>query len=57
MIDGPDNAQNAADEIALTQVSRAPATRLELRLDLAPAEADRDRLSIGRRGRRTRSCW
>jgi len=46
--DDPDNAQKAArdaDEIALTQVSKAPATRLKLHLDLAPEEADRERLS------------
>ena len=46
--DDPDTAAKAArdaDEIALTQVTKAPATRLKLHLDLAPEEADRARLS------------
>lgn len=45
--DEHDTAQKAAqdqDEIGLGQVSKAPATRLKLHLDLAPEEADRDRL-------------
>lgn len=46
--DDPDSAKKAlddADEIALTQVSKAPATRLKVHLDLAPQDADRERLS------------
>lgn len=46
--DDHDNARKAADdqdEIGLAQVSKAPATRLKLHLDLAPEEADRDRLA------------
>lgn len=43
-----DNAKKAAedqDEIGLGQLSKAPATRLKLHLDLAPEDVDRDRLA------------
>jgi nitric oxide reductase NorD protein len=43
-----DNAKKAADdqdEIGLGQISKAPATRLKLHLDLAPEDVDRERLS------------
>ncbi len=46
--DDPDNAKKAADdqdEIGLGQISKAPATRLKLHLDLAPEDVDRDRVS------------
>ena len=46
--DDQDNAKKAADdadEIALGQLSKAPATRLKLHLDLAPEDVDRERLS------------
>ncbi len=46
--DDPDNAKKAADdqdEIGLGQISKAPATRLELHLDLAPEDVDRERIS------------
>ncbi|MEX3007836.1 nitric oxide reductase activation protein NorD [Hoeflea sp. TYP-13] len=46
--DDPDNAKKAAedhDEIVLGQISKAPATRLKLHLDLAPEDVDRERLS------------
>lgn len=46
--DDPDNAKKAADdqdEIALGQISKAPATRLKLHLDLAPEDVNRERLS------------
>ncbi|MET4101598.1 nitric oxide reductase NorD protein [Roseovarius sp. MBR-78] len=46
--DDPDSAKKAADdqeEIGLGQISKAPATRLKLHLDLAPEDVDRDRLS------------
>ncbi|SFT38988.1 nitric oxide reductase NorD protein [Sedimentitalea nanhaiensis] len=46
--DDPDNAKKAADdqdEIGLGQISKAPATRLKLHLDLAPEDVDRERLS------------
>lgn len=46
--DDPDSAKKAADdqdEIGLGQVSKAPATRLKLHLDLAPEDVDRERLS------------
>ena len=46
--DDNDDAKKAADdqeEIGLGQVSKAPATRLKLHLDLAPEDADRERLS------------
>jgi len=46
--DDPDNAKKAADdqdEIGLGQMSKAPATRLKLHLDLAPEDVDRERLS------------
>lgn len=46
--DDPDNAKKAADdqdEIGLAQISKAPATRLKLHLDLAPEDVDRERLS------------
>jgi nitric oxide reductase NorD protein len=43
-----DNAKKAAedhDEIGLGQVSKAPATRLKLHLDLAPEDVDRERIA------------
>ena len=43
-----DNAKKAAedhDEITLGQVSKAPATRLKLHLDLAPEDVDRERIA------------
>ncbi|MFV0490200.1 MAG: nitric oxide reductase activation protein NorD [Pseudorhodobacter sp.] len=43
-----DNARKAAedhDEIGLGQISKAPATRLKLHLDLAPEDVDRERLA------------
>lgn len=46
--DDPDSAKKAADdqeEIGLGQVSKAPATRLKLHLDLAPEDVNRERLS------------
>jgi nitric oxide reductase NorD protein len=46
--DDPDSARKAADdldEISLGQVSKSPATRLKLHLDLAPADVDRERLA------------
>lgn len=46
--DDPDSAKKAADdldEIALGQISKAPATRLKLHLDLAPEDVNRERLS------------
>jgi nitric oxide reductase NorD protein len=46
--DDPDSARKAADdvdEISLGQISKAPATRLKLHLDLAPADVDRERLA------------
>lgn len=46
--DDPDTAKKAADdqdEIGLGQISKAPATRLKLHLDLAPEDVDRERLS------------
>ncbi len=46
--DDNDNARKAAedqDEIGLGQISKAPATRLKLHLDLAPEDVDRERLS------------
>lgn len=46
--DDPDNAKKATDdqeEIGLGQMSKAPATRLKLHLDLAPEDVDRERLS------------
>src|SRR6056297_310403 len=46
--DDPDSAKKAADdqeEIGLGQVSKAPATKLKLHLDLAPEDVDRERLS------------
>lgn len=46
--DENDDAQKAADEadeIGLGQISRAPATRLKLHLDLAPEDVDREALS------------
>ena len=46
--DDNDDAKKAADdqdEIGLGQVSKAPATRLKLHLDLAPEDVDRERLS------------
>ena len=46
--DDEDSAKKAAedqDEIGLSQISKAPATRLKLHLDLAPEDVDRERLS------------
>ncbi|MFV0334968.1 MAG: nitric oxide reductase activation protein NorD [Tropicimonas sp.] len=46
--DDNDDAKKAADdqdEIGLGQVSKAPATRLKLHLDLAPEDVERERLS------------
>ncbi|MBW0157081.1 nitric oxide reductase activation protein NorD [Sedimentimonas flavescens] len=46
--DDPDSAKKAADdqeEIGLGQISKAPATRLKLHLDLAPEDVDRERLA------------
>lgn len=46
--DDNDDAKKAADdldEIGLGQVSKAPATKLKLHLDLAPEDADREALS------------
>ncbi len=46
--DDSEDAKKAAedqDEIGLGQVSKAPATRLKLHLDLSPEEADREALS------------
>ncbi len=46
--DENDDARKAADdqdEIGLGQVSKAPATRIKLHLDLAPEDADREALS------------
>ncbi len=38
-------AAEDADEIGLGQISKRPATRLKLHLDLAPSDVDRERLS------------
>ena len=46
--DDLENARKAAedqDEISLGQISKAPATKLKLHLDLAPEDVDRERLS------------
>ncbi|MBV2361637.1 nitric oxide reductase D protein [Thalassococcus sp. CAU 1522] len=46
--DDPDSAKKAADdldEIGLGQISKAPATKLKLHLDLSPEDVDRERLS------------
>lgn len=46
--DDLENARKAAedqDEIGLGQISKAPATKLKLHLDLAPEDVDRERLS------------
>ncbi len=46
--DDNDNAKKAAEdqeEIGLGQISKAPATRLKLHLDLAPEDVDREKLS------------
>ncbi len=46
--DDPDNARKAADdqeELNLAQISKTPATKLKLHLDLAPEDVDRERLS------------
>ncbi|MHA7774654.1 VWA domain-containing protein [Roseibium sp. M-1] len=46
--DDHDSAKKAAEdqeEIGLGQISKAPATRLKLHLDLAPEDVDRERLS------------
>ena len=41
----PRKAADDQDEIGLGQISKAPATRLKLHLDLAPEDVDRERLS------------
>ena len=41
----PSKAADDQDEIGLAQVSKAPATRLKLHLDLAPEDVDREALS------------
>ena len=54
--DDLDNAKKAADdheEIVLGQVSKAPATKLKLHLDLAPEDVDRERIA----GRFTYPEW
>ena len=54
--DDPDSAKKAADdqeEIGLGQISKAPATRLKLHLDLAPEDVDREAVS----GRFTYPEW
>ena len=54
--DDEDTAKKAADdqeEIGLAQVSKAPATRLKLHLDLAPEDVDREQIS----GRFTYPEW
>lgn len=54
--DDDDSAKKAADdhdEIGLGQISKAPATRLKLHLDLAPEDVDREALS----GRFTYPEW
>jgi nitric oxide reductase NorD protein len=43
--DGAKKAADDVDEIALGQVSKRPATRLRLHLDLAPEDADREALA------------
>ena len=46
--DDPDSAKKAADdqeEIGVGQISKAPATRLKLHLDLAPEDVDRESIS------------
>ncbi len=46
--DDLDSAKKAADdvdEIALGQITKSPATRLKIHLDLAPSDVDRERLS------------
>ena len=43
--EGARKAADDADEIGLGQVSKRPATRLKLHLDLAPSDVDRERLS------------
>jgi len=47
--DDDNDAKKAADdqeEISLGQISKAPATRLKLHLDLAPEDVDRERLAL-----------
>ncbi|MFC3166952.1 nitric oxide reductase activation protein NorD [Paracoccus fontiphilus] len=54
--DDLDNARKAADdheEIVLGQISKAPATKLKLHLDLAPEDVDRERVA----GRFTYPEW
>lgn len=54
--DDLDNARKAADdheEIVLGQISKAPATKLKLHLDLAPEDVDRERIA----GKFTYSEW
>ncbi len=54
--DDLDNAKKAAEdheEIVLGQISKAPATRLKLHLDLAPEDVDRERIA----GRFTYPEW
>jgi nitric oxide reductase NorD protein len=43
--EGARKAAEDADEIGLGEVSKRPATRLKLHLDLAPSDVDRERLS------------
>ncbi len=43
--DDAKKAANEAEEIGLGQISKAPATRLKLHLDLAPEDVDREALS------------
>ncbi len=46
--DDPDNARKAAEdqeELTLAQITRTPATKLKLHLDLAPEDVERERLS------------
>lgn len=54
--DDLDNAKKAADdheEIVLGQISKAPATKLKLHLDLAPEDVDRERVA----GKHTYPEW
>lgn len=47
--DDPDSAKKAAEdanEMGLGQVTKAPATKLKLHLDLAPEDVERERLSV-----------
>ena len=44
-VDAAKKAAEDVDEIALGQITKSPATRLKLHLDLAPSDVDRERLS------------